>query len=188
MHENEPRSDPLAASVAVFFHSSALVKLPLAPTVTYSGLTSGRLCTQSDPVGLAGGVNTYAYVGWNPLTFTDPNGLQRLPDYVTFELDAYVFSISATFPKYGDVFLGKGVGRPYPNPLSGGVSTSNGWKTSCSADGPSKDDRASTASGRFRPGCRPPHHFDRRFLEGRMQSFAKPLPSRGKSVTEQPFD
>ena len=43
---------------------------------------------ESDPIGLRGGINTYAYVGANPLSYVDPLGLRSSPCPASWGLPA----------------------------------------------------------------------------------------------------
>jgi RHS repeat-associated protein len=52
----------------------------------YDPVTGGYL--QSDPIGLNGGINTYGYVGSNPVSGIDPRGLFGLNTVVSWSLEA----------------------------------------------------------------------------------------------------
>jgi len=56
-------------------HTLGVAGILVAAFVGYAGNASARF-VQPDPVGLDGGINPYAYVEGNPLTYIDPLGLE----------------------------------------------------------------------------------------------------------------
>lgn len=90
-------------------------------------------------------MNTYAYVGGNPISIVHPLGLDsrsqiggiiyglarangpRAPDFVQFSVDMYVFNASGAFSRSGNSFAGGGINRQLPNPMSVGASITLGY-------------------------------------------------------------
>ncbi len=121
---------------------------------------------ESDPLGLVGGLNTYDYVGGNPLSYVDPLGLESfnstynpLPpnvqqmgsgsDYYHLSVGYYVGTVSVTLTKNGTLFVGFGAAHGDPKSVTSGkigFSLTGGKMTGCPKTGEEVDNFIAGAS------------------------------------------
>jgi RHS repeat-associated protein len=86
----------------------------------YYDPATGRY-TQSDPIGLSGGINTYTYVGGNSIRWSDRTGL--IPPLV---VGAYIFAVENAVTITGLVVAAAEIASGIPNPVAGELNAIKG--------------------------------------------------------------